>query len=145
MGSNCCSQEGEKKEITTRSKSGLRARNGVGTAKTDDNLMFGIEHTLAQDISGSLYSDFEEDPEDSTGDTEDEETDWESYEKDVTFSRKGKALPMFKEHIVEEAIKHASDELRNVYKQYGPLRIKPKDVPNDINMDDIEFRQEGYK
>ena len=59
--------------------------------------------------------------------------------------RKGNAKPMFKKHIIEEAIEQGPQDLKKVYKQYGPCKIKPKDIPDEVNFDDVEFRQEGYK
>ena len=106
----------------------------------DEEILFDDETVVAQGIEGDLYSDF-----DSTVSEEGEETDWEHYERDVTFGRKGNAVNMFKESIVEEALKHASKELRSVYLQFGPLKIKPKDVPSEMSDLDVEFRQEGYK
>jgi hypothetical protein len=81
----------------------------------------------------------------STESLDDDETDWESYEKDVTFERKGHATQMFKTEILEEVIGRASKELNSIFKQYGPLKIKPKDVPKEIHSDEVEFRHEGYK
>lgn len=106
--------------------------------------MFSDQTVVAQDINGSLYSDFDQQS-NQTFDSEDEETDWETFEKDVTFERKGKAVNMFKEHILEEAVKHATEEMQQVFQHYGPLKIKPKDIPEEINQAEVEFRQEGYK
>lgn len=116
---------------------------GTGQIQKED-LVFNEETVVTQDIEGSLYSDFESEKSEIE-DNADEDTDWENYEKDVTFARKGKAKNMFKKHIVDEAIQHGSEELRQMFKKYGQLKIKPKDVPEELNQNEIEFRNEGIK
>lgn len=145
MGNNCCSQASEKTDINTKKKLAPRSKHGATTNGAEhEDLLFSNEAVVAQDIDGSLYSDFDTKTNQTLDDT-DEETDWETYEKDVTFERKGNAINMFKEHILEEAIKHASEELQRVFKVYGPLKVKPKDIPEELNVNEVEFRQEGYK
>lgn len=126
--------------MNTKRKLAPRAKNGVGSSAIEkDDLLFNDENVVAQTIEGSLYSDFDE-TEHSSDDYEDSETDWENYDKDVTFTRKSKAVNMFKEHIIEEALSYATPELKKIYKQYGPLKIKSKDVPIEISEDEIEFK-----
>lgn len=140
MGANCCSNAKDKPELNTRRK--LPPRQKGAEVIQNDDLLFGEETVVTKGIEGDLYSDFG-----SVKSTEDEDsdTDWESYERDVAFSRKGRAVNMFKQEILDEAIEHATPELKKVFEKFGPLKTKPKDVPAVINKAEIEYRNNGCK
>ena len=114
-GANCCSNSKEKKEINVQRKITSKHK-GAATINNED-LLFKEEEIVAQGIDYDLYSDFSSTHDDS--EESEEETDWESYEKDVTFNRKGSSKSMFKEEIISEILEHASKELRKIYKQRG--------------------------
>ncbi len=50
---------------------------------------------------------------------------------------------MFRAEILSEAMKKAKKELKKVFKQYGPAKVKHQDLPKELNPDEVEFRQEG--
>ena len=139
-GANCCSNSKENREINVQRKL-TQKHKGAENIKEED-LLFKDEEIVTQGIDCDLYSDFSS----TKGDSEsEEETDWEIYEKDLTLERKGEAKNMFKKEIIKETLEHAPKELRKVYKQYGQVKVKTRDIPEEIKEDEIEFRREGIK
>ena len=91
-----------------------------------------------------MYSPQPEEDE-TTDDKENEETDWEHYDQDVTLTRKGKAKSMFNKEIIKAILENVGDDLKRVYKKVGLCKIKPRDIPKELNLEEIEFKHEAYK
>ena len=58
---------------------------------------------------------------------------------------KGMQNQCLKNISLKKLLSKALKTWNKVYKQYGPCKIKPKDIPDEANFDDVEFRHEGYK
>jgi len=80
----------------------------------------------------TLYSDFSEEGSDN-------DTDYENEK--ITLKRNGYSKNMFDESIIKEVLKFSCQEVQDQFNKYGPFKIKPKDVPQEIidNMPNIEY------
>jgi hypothetical protein len=140
MGANCCSNDKDKTELYTQRKV-TQKQKGANDIENDD-LLFGDEYVVIKGIEGDLYSDYGSV---NSSDDEDSDTNWECNERDLTFTRRGKVVNMFKLDILDEALEFATPELREVFEKYGPLKTMPIDIPVELNIDEIEYRNEGCK
>lgn len=138
MGQNCCSQADGQRDINTGRKIRSKSKAGAEALESQDLLFNETNMTVEPIDNHELYSDFSvEDEGSDSGDA----TDWDNYINDVTFVRKGNSKPIFNEDIIQLALESASPELRKWHLAKGPLNIKPKDVPEDVNDDEVEFKK----
>ena len=139
MGANWCSPTETINHADTNRKIQPKAKHGAENLEPDE-LLFNEENITTDVIESDLYSEFSENMEDTDNNEDGEETDWDNYANDVTFDRKGVTKNMFKQELIDEALELASDELKKLWLEKGPLQIKQKDVPEEIDPDEIEFK-----
>ena len=137
--------ESDQNNSDTFRKMGPKSNKKGSTIIEQDELVFNIENSSIHEIQGDLYSDFSENENNIEDELQWDDTDWEYYDKDLTIERKGKWKNMFKEHIYDIVLNQVRPEILDIFHMKGPLKVKPKDIPPQINQNEIEFNHHECK
>jgi hypothetical protein len=121
-----------------------KSKHCAGVIEQDD-LAFNLDNTTTEEIQCDLYSEFSDHETNTEADSNNDDTDWENYEEDLTIDRKGKSKNMFKDKIYEIALANAPADLKEAFEFKGPFKVKQKDIPPEINTDEVDFNHTQCK
>lgn len=119
---NCCAKDDSiskpDQHLEVENKLGRKSRLGKGEIE-EENIRFSEYRSTIIKYDEDLYSEFSSDYSDDELDT-----DWEHYGQDLTFERRGRAKPMFKEEILNKMIKKCKFKVQRLANKMGGFRIK---------------------
>lgn len=135
----CCESNEESGNVQMGTVVGVKAVGHASDCKDTYKVDIYESDADTQDAEFDLYSQFSEQSQ-GEGDSEDENTDWEDLENDVTLQRRGYAKDMFSKRAYKTMQRFVSLPVKDTFAQNGPFKTKPADQPEEYSADGLEFR-----